>query len=138
MPKLIKDRITILDGRISFDFKLREPITLVQGDSATGKTWFYNLYQKCAFDDNTVLFINWKDKNTVETLLKNAKDKLIVIDNADIVLPDSLALSFRKNKYNQYILFGMDTEKYGLGNRNIASLYEVSPGKIELEYMWGV
>ena len=118
MPKLIKDRITISDGRISFDFKLREPITLVQGYSSTGKTWFYNLYQKCAFDDNTVIFINWKDKNTV--------------------LPDSLALSFRKNKYNQYILFGIDTEKYGLGNRNIARLYEVSPGKIELEYMWGV
>ena len=85
-----------------------------------------------------MIFINWKDKNTVETLLKNVKDKLIVIDNADIVLPDSLALSFRKNKYNQYILFGIDTEKYVLGNRNIARLYEVSHGKIELEYMWGV
>ena len=117
MPKLIKDRITISDGRISFDFKLREPITLVQGDSSIEKTWFYNLYQKCAFEDNTVIFINWKDKDTVETLLKNVKDKIIVIDNADIVLPDSLALSFRKNKYNQYILFGIDTEKYWLGNK---------------------
>ena len=58
MPKLIKDRITISDGRISFDFKLREPITLVQGDSATGKTLFYKLMQMISINDNNIISIN--------------------------------------------------------------------------------
>lgn len=134
MPKLIKDRITISDGRISFDFKLREPITLVQGDSATGKTLFYKLMQMISINDNNIIFINIDKIKEADMILKSAKNKLIIIDNADIVLTDKQAKSIREDKYNQYILFGRDTERYYLGNRNLASLYESKPGHINLEY----
>lgn len=136
MPRLIKDRITVSDGRIYFDFKLREPITLVDGDSATGKTLFFKMYQKEValehIDD--VLFLNLSSANTAEPLIKLTKNKLIIIDNADIVLTDKLALSLRKDKYNQYIIFGRDIERYGVDRRSIASLSEYTLGHIELEY----
>ena len=134
MPKLIKDRITISDGRISFDVKLREPITLVQGDSATGKTLFYKLMQMISINDNNIIFINIDKIKEADMILKSAKNKLIIIDNADIVLTDKQAKSIREDKYNQYILFGRDTERYYIGNRNLASLYESKPGHISLEY----
>lgn len=134
MPKLIKDRITISDGRISFDFKLREPITLVQGDSATGKTLFYKLMQMISINDNNIIFINIDKIKETDMILKSAKNKLIIIDNADIVLTDKQAKSIREDKYNQYIIFGRDTERYYLGNRNLASLYESKPRHINLEY----
>lgn len=136
MPRLIRDRITVSDGRIYFDFKIREPITLVDGDSATGKTLFFKMYQKEValehIDD--VLFLNLSSMNTAEPLIKLTKNKLIIIDNADIVLTDKLALRLREDKYNQYIIFGRDARRYGLGLSSMASLSEHTLGHIELNY----
>ena len=73
-------------------------LTLVRGDSATGKTYLYQLLEDLRLIDkyNAIKLFNYKSDD-FHNGLAACRDKFIVIDNADTII------NFEKS--NQYLLF---------------------------------
>ena len=79
------------------------------GDSGSGKTTVFDIMQEAAVEDNRLLCLNYISKTRdidIEKIIINAKGKLIVIDNADIILTDKLRKHIALDNENQYIIIG--------------------------------
>lgn len=90
----------------SYQLEFASRITLVRGDSATGKTYLYQLLEDVKFLDEyrDMKLFNYKSDNFHEEL-KKCTNKFIVIDNADIMLDDADRRFINFEKSNQYLLF---------------------------------
>lgn len=91
-----------------FQYKLdfTSRITLVRGDSATGKTYLYQMLEdvKQLEKYNAIKLFNYKSDDFHESL-KACRDKFIVIDNADTILDEDDRRFINFEKSNQYLLF---------------------------------
>ena len=120
MARLIKKKIAFSRGKYKFNIELKSPITIILGNSSTGKTLFYNMLNEYSIDKSieSFTFINGlKNKGEVEALL-SIPNRINIIDNADIIL--NKPLSFYEKSNNQYIILGRMIEKYSLKNESIA------------------
>lgn len=128
MAKLIKNRITFESGGYRFDFEFRYGITVVFGDSGSGKSLFYrklsSLVLAKGFTDYRLL--NYKSLLTssiLNTLTENGK--VIVIDNADIVLKDIVDVqNLLRESSSQFIIMGRRTDWYNAHSYNCANVIE--------------
>lgn len=86
------------------DFTSR--ITLVRGDSATGKTYLYQMLEDLKQLDkySAIKLYNYKSED-FHTGLKICRNRFIVIDNADTILDDLDRQFINFEKSNQYLLF---------------------------------
>lgn len=97
--------------KIKFDLKFLHELLLIDGDSGTGKSLFYKLIKSNTLNDDSTLCIN-KDMAhiNIASILKDTFNKLVVIDNADIILgPMERHIIASGNNNNQYIILGRDT-----------------------------
>ena len=136
MALLLERRIK-LEGKIKFDLEFLSGLTLILGDSSTGKTMFFKKYRSiCRLENKSnTIFVN-KDTMSagvqIDSIL-NTKNKVIIIDNADVILPENFGMHIFMDLYNQYIIFGRDTGRYSADGNNIAVLKEEN-NVISLEY----
>ena len=81
-------------------------ITLVRGDSATGKTYLYQMLEdvKQMEEYQKLKLFNYKSDD-FHTSLQSCRNKFIVIDNADTILEDEDRSFINFEKSNQYLLF---------------------------------
>lgn len=79
---------------------------MVRGDSATGKTYLYQILEDIRMmpEYNAIRLFNYKTEEFHENL-KRCRDNFIVIDNGDILLDadDRRFINFETS--NQYLLF---------------------------------
>jgi len=99
------------DG-LTFDLDLRKPLTIIQGDSATGKTLLCNLIEEdnVSQDEPAVQVLNYKDRGRRNRLdiIYDTTVKLFIIDNADVLLIDNTELLDYINRIdhlNQFLVF---------------------------------
>lgn len=140
MAKLIKQDLSIKNKIASFNIKVRDSITVIGGDSSSGKTLFYKEKQlySMRYKDNSTIFINYLNKQDFKRIFEeNVENKIIFVDNADIVVPRDIEI-FRKIFYssNQFVFFGRDVTRYDKNYDNWAELKEISLGKFKLEYVF--
>lgn len=125
MAKKLIDLIQFDTGKYNFNFKLNGAITVICGDSATGKTLFYNklMYEAFSKDNKQYKFINFRDKEDIGELISKWRGKVIIIDNADILIDISLSNKIYRDRSNQYILMGRRVDRYNAG-RDVAIIRE--------------
>ncbi len=89
-----------------YDLKFVDRITLVRGDSATGKTYLYQMLEdlRLTKEYQAIKLFNYKAEDFHESLRK-CNENFIVIDNADILLNDEDRRFINFNKNNQFLLF---------------------------------
>lgn len=97
---------------VDFDIELRTPVVAVGGDSGTGKTLFFKALtdrQRAGFQRDVVLadYAVLNNQFTLLELIKRTENKLIVIDNADILMVGDVDWRevLQSDKTNQYLLF---------------------------------
>lgn len=124
-------KLVLQKPNVIFDIELRGNITIIKGDSSTCKTFFVTslkeycsnnymiLFQKFGIQD--VKFLDYSNSNNNVYLLKNLKNSLIIIDNADLVLNQD-------KKLLEYISYDLDNQ-YIVMSRGGISL-PVSPNHI--------
>ena len=125
------------DG-LDIDLSLRGDRIVIEGDSATGKTYLWKqLNTQGAESVYPVCYENIKNNNSYEAVLRfisENKGVIVVIDQANDVFrarPDLVGFIDRDG-YNQYILFGRDLEiEHNLSE--IATL-EIKNGRATLTY----
>ncbi len=88
-------------------FDLQYNITFINGDSGTGKSAAFSFIQELATEDRRIKCFNYLDiKKGYKSAIKQAKGKVFVIDNADILLDDGMRQYIAMDTENQYIVIG--------------------------------
>jgi hypothetical protein len=103
---MIYKNIVFEAAPFSYDLVLEDRITLVGGDSGTGKTVLYEMLEDLRLTDEykAIKLFNYKSDNFFESL-KQCRDSFIVMDNADILIDDEVRRFVNFEFSNQYMLF---------------------------------
>lgn len=106
---------------VSFEFS--NNITLLLGDSGIGKSAAFSFLQESSVEDSRLLCLNYLDVNkNVEDVIKNAEGKLIVVDNADILLSDKIRKYISYDAKNQYLIIGRNPKNLMITEENLFEL----------------
>lgn len=111
---------------INFDFN--NNLTLLVGDSGTGKTACFAFIKECMAINPTIVCFNYLDyQKNIKDLIQHEVGKLIVIDNADILLDDDTRKYISLDNKNQYLIIGRNPKNLFTTKEN---LYELVSRKI--------
>ena len=101
------EKIKTVHTSYEVDFILESNITFICGDSGTGKSAVFSFMQEMASEDKRIKCFNYLDnKKNYKTSIKQSKEKLFIIDNADILLDNSMRSYIALDGTNQYIIIG--------------------------------
>lgn len=105
------------------DFVFTTNITILTGDSGQGKTAVFSFFKEDAAKNPGLLCYNYLDyqKNIFEEI-KHSEGKLIVIDNADLLLTDEIRKYISLDGKNQYLIIGRDPRNLFATRDNIFEL----------------
>ena len=104
---VVRERIQTTHTSYTVDFNLETNVTFIVGNSGTGKSAVFSFLQELAAEDKQIKCYNYLDKGTgYKGSIKKFKEKLIVIDNADILLDDNMRWYIATDGQNQYIIIG--------------------------------
>lgn len=122
---MIYSQIQFQAAPFSYNLKFIDRITLVRGDSATGKTFLYQLLDDLRMTEEyrAVKLFNYKSEAFHDNL-KKCKDNFIVIDNADLLLNDEDRKFINFNASNQYMLFSRNCDGLNLSAGSFTILHE--------------
>lgn len=103
---MIYKNIAFKADPFSYNLEFDDRITLVGGDSGTGKTVLYEILEDIRLTDEykAIKLFNYKSDNFMESI-KKCRDSFIVIDNADFLINDEVRQFINFESSNQYMLF---------------------------------
>jgi hypothetical protein len=103
---MIYKNISFKAAPFSYDLVFNDRITLVGGDSGTGKTVLYEMLEDLRLTDEykAIKLFNYKSDNFSDSI-KQCRDSFIIIDNADILIDDEVRKFINFEFSNQYMLF---------------------------------
>lgn len=129
---MIYEDIKFKADPFTYDLQFRDRVTLVGGDSGTGKTIIYNMLEDLRLTEeyNAIRLFNYKTVDLLENL-KRCRNNFIVIDNADILITDEIRRFINFEFSNQYMLFLRNCDGLNLSDDSFTGLY-VKGNKVEL------
>ena len=126
-PKVMKHFSTIHTS-FAIDFKFTNNITILTGLSAVGKTAAYSFIRECMAMNPKLLCLNYLDyQKNIKEMIFQAEGKLIVIDNADILLDDEIRKYISVDDKNQYLIIGRNPKNLFVTKEN---MYELESEKV--------
>lgn len=124
------------DNNIQFNLQFNDRLTLIDGESGTGKTMLFKAIERDTLLGKTnIICLNFDDipSGNIEHTLASVKNKVIVIDNADVALSLGQRMQISLDIDNQYIIFTHSTDGYKPSRGSLAELV-VKNGKGRLVY----
>lgn len=103
---MIYKEINFKMAPLLYNLEFEDSITLVGGDSGTGKTFLYNMLEDLRLTEefSAIHLYNYKTADRIEEITE-LRNSFIVMDNADILLTDALRHFINFEPTNQYMLF---------------------------------
>ena len=97
----------------------------MRGDSATGKTYLYQMLEdlRMTREYQAIKLFNYKTENFHDNL-KKCKDRFVVIDNADLLLNDADRSFINFDCSNQYMLFARNCDGLNLSAGSFMLLHD--------------
>lgn len=121
-PKVMKHFSTVHTS-FAIDFTFTNNITILTGLSAVGKTAAYSFIRECMAVNPKIVCLNYLDyQKNVKEILMQIKGKLIVIDNADILLDDETRKYISLDGNNQYLIIGRNPKNLFTTKDNLFEL----------------
>lgn len=112
------------------DFEFTSNITIMMGDSGTGKTASFSFIKECMALNPEILCLNYLDyQKNIADIIKNANRKLIVIDNADVLLDDDIRKYIALDDKNQYLIIGRNPKNLFTTKENLFELVSEAQGE---------
>lgn len=112
------------------DFEFTNNITILTGDSGTGKTASFSFIKECMALNPDILCLNYLDyQKDIATMIKSVNRKLIVIDNADILLDDTIRKYIAVDDKNQYLIIGRNPKNLFATKENLYELVSEKQGE---------
>lgn len=131
---MIYKSITFQADPFSYDLVFEDRITLVGGDSGTGKTVLYEMLEdlRLTVKYKAIKLYNYKSDNLLESI-KQCKNNFIVIDNADILMNDEIRKFINFEFSNQYMLFLRNCDGLNVSDMSFKVLRIDDHNRITLE-----
>ena len=125
---MVMDHFKTVHTSYIINFNFTNNITILTGESATGKTAAVYFIKECMAVNPDILCINYLDyqKDILDMICK-VQGKLIVIDNADILLDDRTRKYISLDGKNQYLIIGRNPKNLFATKEN---LFELTSRKI--------
>lgn len=112
------------------NFKFTNNITILTGESATGKTAVFSFIKECSAIETDILCLNYLDyRKDILQILKKSNHKLIVIDNSDILLNDDARKYISLDDRNQYLIIGRNPRNLFTTKDNLFELKAEKKGE---------
>ena len=112
------------------NFKFTNNITVLTGDSGTGKTASFSFIKECMALNPNIMCLNYLDyQNDIASMIKSANRKLIVIDNADVLLDDDIRKYIAVDDKNQYLIIGRNPKNLFATKENLFELVSEKQGE---------
>ena len=130
---MIYKNITFKADPFSYELVFDDRITLVGGDSGTGKTVLYEMLEDLRLTDEykAIKLFNYKSDELLESM-KQCRDRFIVIDNADILIDDEVRRFINFEFSNQYMLFLRNCDGLNVSDKSFKVL-KLDNNRITLE-----
>lgn len=120
---VLYDHIQTKHTSFIVDFRFEYNITFITGDSGTGKSAVFSFLEEMAADQKNIKCFNYLDKTkNYKSAIKQSKGKLFIIDNADLLLDDSIRKFIAMDGLNQYIIIGRNPSGLQLSQDEIYDL----------------
>lgn len=127
---LVMNRFFTIHTSFIVDFKFTNNITILMGDSGTGKTLAFSFIRECMAVNPKLLCINYLDyQKDIGDMIRKADGKLIVIDNADILLDDDTRKYISLDDKNQYLIIGRNPKNLFTTKENLFELASKRKGE---------
>lgn len=112
------------------DFTFTNNITILTGDSGIGKTAAFSFIKECMAVNPEILCLNYLDcQRDIKTIINESEGKLIVIDNADVLLDDELRKQISLDDRNQYLIIGRNPKNLFATKENLFELVSENFGE---------
>lgn len=127
---IVMEHFSTVHTSFIVDFKFINNITILTGDSGTGKTASFSFIKECMALNPNILCLNYLDyQKDVASVIKNASGKLIVIDNADVLLDDDIRKYIAVDNNNQYLIIGRNPKNLFATKENLFELISEKQGE---------
>ena len=112
------------------NFEFTNNITILMGDSGTGKTAVFSFIEECMAVNPKILCLNYLNyQNNILDIIGSVEGKLIVIDNADILLDDNTRKYISLDLKNQYLIIGRNPKNLFATKENLFELVSKKDGE---------
>ena len=130
---MIYKNIAFKADPFSYNLEFDDRITLVGGDSGTGKTVLYEMLEdlRLTYEYKEIKLFNYKSDDLLESM-KQCRDRFIVIDNADILINDEVRRFINFESSNQYMLFLRNCDGLNVSDKSFKVL-KLNNNRITLE-----
>ena len=107
----------------SYDLVFDDRITLVGGNSGSGKTVLYEILEDLRLTDEykAIKLFNYKSENLLDAIIQ-CRDRFIVMDNADILMNDEIRRFINFEFSNQYLLFSRNCDGLNVSDKSFKVL----------------
>ena len=127
---VVMKHFTTVHSSFIVDFTFTNNITILMGDSGTGKTASFSLIRECMAINPNILCQNYLDYlKDIKSIISQAEGKLIVIDNADILLNDDTRKYISLDSKNQYLIIGRNPKNLFTTKENLFELVSRKQGE---------
>lgn len=127
---IVMEHFSTVHSAFVIDFTFTNNITILMGDSGTGKTAAFSFIRECMAVNPKILCLNYLDYlKDIKDIISKAKGKLIVIDNADILLNDDTRKYISLDDKNQYLIIGRNPENLFATKENFFELASEKMGE---------
>lgn len=127
---VVTDHFSTIHTSFIVDFIFTNNITILTGDSGTGKTASFSFLKECMAVNPEILCLNYLDyQKNIKEIISQAKGKLIVVDNADILLDDDTRKYISLDDKNQYLIIGRNPKNLFTTKENLFELVSRKVGE---------
>ena len=127
---IVMDHFSTVHTSYIVDFDFTNNITILTGSSGTGKTASFSFIKECMAVNPDIICLNYLDyQKDIKEIIRNQKGKLIVIDNADILLNDDTRKYISLDDKNQYLIIGRNPKNLFATSDNLFELVSEKKGE---------
>ena len=127
---IVMEHFSTVHTSFVLDFNFTSNITILMGDSGTGKTASFSFIKECMAMNPDIMCLNYLDyQKDIADIIKKANGKLIVIDNADVLLDDDVRKYIALDDRNQYLIIGRNPKNLFTTKDNLFELTSEMQGE---------
>lgn len=127
---VVMERFSTVHTSFVVNFIFTNNITILMGDSGTGKTATFSFIREGMAINPQIICLDYFDyQKNIKEILNQVNGKLIVIDNADILLNDDTRKYISQDDKNQYLLIGRNPKNLFATKENLFELVSKKVGE---------
>lgn len=127
---VVMEQFSTIHTSFVVSFVFTNNIMILMGDSGTGKTAAFSFIKECMATNPKILCLDYLDyQKNIKEILRQANGKLIVIDNADILLDEEARKYISQDEKNQYLIIGRNPKNLFATKENLFELVSEKDGE---------